>query len=130
MEDPSFENVCKQILWELCIDAATKGKTKFSILLYKNLEDPKTQVPMATLEAAAEELVLTENGAIRIHGDWIAGGRRGNLDIVYVKQFSPTATPFYIVRLLHELIRLKIARGLDKLGSPTVDFVDGSRESQ
>jgi len=125
MKESSFDQVNRQILWELSKQAAAKAKTDLTILIYQDDADaPEAGVSVGTLEAAADQLMLTKNGAIRIRGEWNAGGRSGGIDIVYVKQFSPTAAPVYIVRFLNELVRLRIAKDLDELGSPTLDFVE------
>jgi len=124
-EDPSFEEIFEEVSWELCMEAAAMAITDLSILVYTDVEKAETNKRAKTIEEAVDWLMLTENGGVSIKGTWRAGGKRGELELVYVKVFSPTATPVFVVRFLNESIRLKIAKELMRIKNPDVELLDG-----
>jgi hypothetical protein len=124
-EDPSFEEIFEEVSWELCMEAASMATTDVSILVYSDVENPEGSKRAKSLDEAVECLMLTENGGIKISGTWRAGGKRGELELVYVKLLSPTATETFIVRFLNESMRLKIAKELMRIKNPDVELLDG-----
>src|SRR5690242_20411929 len=91
-QDPSFEEIFEEVSWELCMEAASMAVVDLSISVFSDAEKPEVTNKANTLEDAVEMLMQTENGGIRIAGTWKAGGKRGELDLVYVRLLSPTAT--------------------------------------
>ena len=124
-EDPSFEEIFEEVSWELCMEAASMAVTDLSMFVYGDVEKSETTKRAKNLEEAVEWLMLSENGGVRISGTWKAGGKRGDLELVYVKLLSPTATPTFVVRYLNESIRLKIAKELMRIKNPDVELLDG-----
>jgi len=124
-EDPSFEEIFEEVSWELCMEAASMAVTDLSMFVYSDVEKPEATKRAKNLEEAVELLMQTENGGVRITGTWKAGGKRGDLEFVYVKVFSPTATPTFVGRFLNESIRLKIAKELMRIKNPDVELLDG-----
>jgi hypothetical protein len=124
-EDPSFEEIFEEVSWELCMEAASMAVMDLSMLIYSDVEKSAATKKAKTLEEAVELLMETENGGIRISGTWKAGGKRGELDLVYVRLLSPTATQIFVVRFLNETIRLKIAKELMRIKNPDVELLDG-----
>jgi hypothetical protein len=124
-EDPSFEEVFEEVSWELCIEAASMATTDLTLLVYSDVDKPDVTKRVKTIEEAVELLMLTENGGIQITGTWKAGGKRGELELVYVKLLSPSATQTFIVRFLNESIRLKIAKEIMRIKNPDVELLDG-----
>jgi len=124
-EDPSFEEIFEEVSWELCMEAASMAVTDVSIFVYSDVDKPETTKRAKTVEEAVEWLMHTQNGGLRITGTWKAGGKRGDLELVYVKLLSPTATPTFVVRYLNESIKLKIAKDLMRIKNPDVELLDG-----
>jgi hypothetical protein len=123
--DPSFEEIFEEVSWELCMEAASMATTDVSIFVYNDVENSEEAKRVKTLDEAVECLMLTENGGIKISGTWRAGGKRGELELVYVKLLSPTATETFIIRFLNETMRLKIAKELMRIKNPDVELLDG-----
>lgn len=109
MDDPSSGDGPS----ELFIDETTRAKTNLKILVYAEVDDPESAETAPTLEEAALRLIFLKRGVIRITGDWIARGKNGSLDVVYVQQFWPEHTQQYLAWTLHELIRDAIAKELE-----------------
>ena len=124
-EDPSFEEIFEEVSWELCMEAASMAVTDLSMLVYEDVEKPEVTKRAKTIEEAVELLMQTENGGIKITGTWKAGGKRGELELVYVKLLSPSATQTFISRFLNESMRLKIAKELMRIKNPDVELLDG-----
>ena len=124
-ENPSFEEIFEEVSWELCMEAASMAVTDLSLLVYDDVENTESTRRAKTVDEAAEWLMRTNNGGIRVTGTWKAGGKRGELELVYVKLLSPTATYTFVVRFLNESIRLKIAKDLMRLKNPDVELLDG-----
>jgi hypothetical protein len=112
MEQNSFEEVFAEVSWELCMEAASMAVTDLSMLVYNDIENPEAVKRTTVIEEAVGLLMLTSNGGIQITGTWKAGGRRGELELAYVKLLSPSATQSFIVRFLNESVRLRIAKEL------------------
>ena len=108
-------------------EAASMAVTDLSINVYNDIEKPDATRRAKTLEEAIEWLMLTDNGGVQITGTWKAGGRRGELELVYVKLLSPSATQAFIVRFLNESIKLRIAKELMHLKNPHVELLDSVR---
>lgn len=123
-EDPSFEEIFEEVSWELCKEAASMAVTDLSIVVITDVEKPEATNRVKTVEEAADGLMLTENGGVRINGTWKAGGKRGELELVYLKLLSPSATHTFVVRFLNESIRLKIAKDLMRIKNPDVELLD------
>jgi len=128
-EDPSFEEIFEEVSWELCMEAASMAVTDLSMFVCSNVVNPETAKRAKNLEEAVEWLMLTENGGIRITGTWKAGGKRGDLQLDYLKLLSPTATPTFVIRYLNESIRLKIAKELMRIKNPDVELLDGPEDN-
>src|SRR4030095_4476751 len=126
MEDVSFEEIFEEVSWELCMQAASMAMTDFSIIVYNDVDKPDKPKRAKTLEDAVDQLMLTRNGGVQISGTWRAGGKRGDMELVYVKLLSPTATKTFVLRFLEESIRLKIAKELMHLKNPDVELLGGS----
>jgi len=124
-EDPLFEEIFEEVSWELCMEAASMAVTDISMSVYSDVDKPELTKRAKTVEEAVELLMLTENGEIRISGFWKAGGKRGDIELVYVKLLSPSATTTFIVRYINESIRLKIAKELMRIKNPDVELLDG-----
>jgi hypothetical protein len=107
------------------MEAATMAVTDLSIMVCNNFETLESPKQANSIEEAVELLMSTENGGIRITGTWKAGGRRGNIQLAYLRLLSPTATPTFVVRFLNESIRLKIAKDLMRIKNPDVELLDG-----
>ena len=107
------------------MEAASMAITDLTILVCSDVEKPEASKRAKTLEEAVEWLMLTENGGIRITGSWKAGGKRGELELVYLRLLSPTATLTFVIRYLNESIRLKIAKELMRIKNPDVELLDG-----
>src|SRR5690349_20199025 len=124
MEDLSFEEIFEEVSWELCMEAASIAVTDLSILVHADIEHPESTRRAKPVEEAVELLMLKENGGVRITDTWKAGGKRGDLKLVYIKLLSPSATCTFIVRFLNESIRLKIAKELMRIKNPDVELLD------
>jgi hypothetical protein len=123
-EDPSFEEIFEEVSWELCIEAASMAVTDLSIMVcndFGTLDSPKRA---KSIEEAVEWLMETKNGGVRILGTWKAGGKRGKIELIYLRLLSPTATSTFVVRYLNESIRLKIAKELMRIKNPDVELLD------
>ena len=129
-EDPSFEEIFEEVSWELCMEAASMAVTDLSMSVYSDVDKPELTKRAKTVEEAVELLMRTENGGIRISGFWKAGGKRGDIELVYVKLLSPSATTTFIVRYINESIRLKIAKELMRIKNPDVELLDGPPGNQ
>jgi len=124
-EEPSFEEIFEEVSWELCMEAATMATTDFSFSVCCDVDKPEQAKRAKTLEEGVEQLMLSQNGGLRIAGTWRAGGKRGELEFTYVRLLSPTATSTFVVRFLNESIRLKIAKELMRIKNPDVELLDG-----
>ena len=124
MEKPSFDSIYNQVAWELSVEAAAKAKTEFTVSFFADRESPHEAIPMVNIQTAAEKLVPTPNGGVRILGSWIAGGKQGTLDVVCAERFVPTVTPVYVVRFLQEMIRMQIAKKLFARGAPSIESLE------
>lgn len=121
MEDLAFEEIFEEVSWELCMEAASMATTVLSIDVYTDIEKPDILKRAKSLDEGVEELRRTEGGGLKITGNWKAGGKRGDLEIVYAKLLSPTATHGFIVRYLNESIQLDIAKQLMRMKNPNVE---------
>ena len=99
--------------------------TDFAFTVCSDAEKPEQAKRKKTLEEGVEQLMLTQNGGLRITGAWKAGGKRGELEFVYVRLLSPTATSTFVLRFIKESIRLKIAKELMRIKNPDVELLDG-----
>ena len=124
MEKPSFDSIYNQVAWELSVEAAAKAKTELAVSFFPDRESPDKSIPLVDIQTAAEKLVTSQNGGVRILGSWIAGGKQGSLDVVCNEQFAPTVTPVYIVRFLQDLIHMQIAKKLFARGAPTIESLE------
>jgi len=104
--------------------------TDLSIMVCNNFETLESPKRAKSIDEAVERLMLTKNGGVRISGSWKAGGKRGNIELVYLRLLSPTATPTFVVRFLNESIRLKIAKELMRIKNPDVELLDGPPGNQ
>jgi hypothetical protein len=123
-EEPSFEEIFEEVSWELCVEAASMAVTDLSFVVVCDVGKPETERRAKTLEEGVELLLMTNNGSLRISGSWKAGGKRGEIQLLYGKLLSPTATQTFIVRYLNESIRLKIAKKLMRIKNPHVELLD------
>jgi hypothetical protein len=122
-EEFSFEDVYRQVTWELCVEAASIALTDLVILVYEDGENPHNATRSRTTEAAIKKLVAAGNGGLRISGTWKAGGKKGELDAIDI-QLTPTATEVYLERFVQESIRLQIAKQLHSMGTSPLDLGD------
>lgn len=122
-EEFSFEDVYRQVTWELCVDAASKATANLEIFVYNDPGHSGVVKRTRTLEAAAARLIGVNNGGLSVHGSWTAAGIHGKPGVVDI-QFSPTASETYIVRFVQETIRLQIAKQLHSLGTSPLDLPD------
>ena len=123
MENESFEEIFEEVSWELCVEAASMAVTDLTILVYNDIENPEVAKRTKTIEEAVGWLMLTANGGVQITGTWKAGGRRGELELTYVKLLSPSATQTFIVRFLNESIKLRIAKELMAQKNPDIEIL-------
>ncbi len=124
MEKTSFDSIYNQVAWELSVEAAAKAKTELAVSFFADRESPHKSIPMANIQTAAEKLIASQDGGVRILGSWIAGGKQGTLDVLCNERFAPTVTPVYIVRFLQDLIRMQIAKKLFARGAPTIESLE------
>ena len=124
MEKPSFDSVYNQVAWELSVEAAAKAKTGLTFSFFEDRESLSKAVHVPDIQTAVEKLIANPDGGVRILGNWIAGGKQGNLDIVCDERFAPTVTPVYIARFLQEMIRMRIAKELFARGAPTIESLE------
>lgn len=92
--------------------------------VHSDMEIPDAVTRAKDLDEAVSLLMETDNGGIQITGTWRAGGKRGHLELVYVRLLSPTATHTFVLRFLKESIRLHIAKELMRLKHPDIESPD------